>query len=290
MSEMRMTVFNVERGLCVFVRSPNGYGVLIDCGKAAKFSPAKWIVENEKNWLTCWNDHALAWMIVTHPHDDHVEDIEYLTANLEPAVLSLQRDFDWDEILNPENGEKPSENTQAYYDWQQRYNLQLPLPDLGMEMNKFCLTPQQSQAIDPDMQHLLNNASYVTILTYKNRRIVISGDNETKGWEKLLENMEFCKAIKGTDFFVTPHHGHESGFCASLYETMGKPLLNITSERGGDESVCAFYRDASCARGMSFDGVIRRHLTTRQGRSITVTIPESGESRVRYSALPENLS
>ena len=121
MGELRVTVFNVERGLCVFVRSPSGYGVLIDCGKSEKFSPTKWIVENAKRGLTQWNGYALSWMIVTHPHDDHVEDIDYLKSHLPPAILTRQKSYDWEAILQPQSG-VPSPNVQNYYDWQQTYN------------------------------------------------------------------------------------------------------------------------------------------------------------------------
>jgi len=36
-------LFNVQHGLCAFVKSPTGYGLLIDCGSRGKFSPIKWI-------------------------------------------------------------------------------------------------------------------------------------------------------------------------------------------------------------------------------------------------------
>ena len=290
MSEFKMTVFNVERGLCIFVRSPNGYGVLIDCGKGEKFSPVKWIVENVKSDLTQHNGYSLAWLIVTHPHDDHVEDIDYLKSYLPPAILCRQKSYDWDSILLPESGEA-SENMQTYYDWQQTYNVAVTeYPDLGMETQRFALTPTQAERIDENTQHLLNNSSYVTVFAYKGWKLVVSGDNETLGWEKLLEDADFRAAIAGADFFVTSHHGHTSGFCPELFDVMGKPWINITSEKSGDESVSPSYSSDQYARGVTLSGTKRYHLTTRKDGNIIVQITAEGKAYVDTRSYPDNLS
>jgi beta-lactamase superfamily II metal-dependent hydrolase len=289
MGELKMTVFNVERGLCIFVRSPNGYGVLIDCGKSEKFSPVKWIVENMKNHLTQHNGYALAWLIVTHPHDDHVEDIDYLKSYLPPAILCRQKSYDWDSILLPESGEA-SENMQTYYDWQQTYNVAVTeYPDLGMEMQRFALTPTQAERIDDNTQHLLNNSSYVTVFAHKGWKLVVSGDNELSGWNKLLENDAFCAAVKGASFFVTSHHGHRSGFCPGMFDIMGRPWINVTSEKSGDESVEPLYSSEKYARGITFSGKKRYHLTTRRDGSIIVRIKDEQNAYVDAYSYPDNL-
>lgn len=289
MAELRMTIFNVERGLCIFVRSPNGYGVLIDCGKSEKFSPVKWIVENVKSDLTQWNGHALSWLIVTHPHDDHVEDIDYLKSHLSPAILSRQKSYNWETVLQPESG-MPSENAQTYYDWQLTYNAPVKeCPDLGMRMQRFALTPAQAKSIDDNMQHLLNNSSYVVVFAYKGRKLVVSGDNETLGWKKLLEDADFCAAVAGADFFVTSHHGHKSGFCPELFDVMGKPWISITSEKSGDESVSPSYSSDQYARGVTLSGTKRYHLTTRKDGSIIVRITDEGKAYIDTHSYPDNL-
>lgn len=290
MGEFKMTVFNVERGLCIFVRSPNGYGVLIDCGKSEKFSPVKWIVKNVKSSLTQHNGHALSWLIVTHPHDDHVEDIDYLKSHLPPAILLREKSYDWETILQPKLRE-PSENVQTYYDWQQTYNAPVTeYPDLGMEMQRFALTPTQAKSIDDDMQHLLNNSSYVVVFAYKGWKLVVSGDNETLGWKKLLEKADFCAAVAEASFFVTSHHGHKSGFCSELFDVMGKPWINITSEKSGDESVSSSYSSDQYARGVTLSGTKRYHLTTRKDGNIIVRITNEGEAYIDLRSYPDNLS
>jgi len=283
MSKLTVWVFDVERGLCVLVQTPAGYGVLIDCGRSRDFSPAQWIADNLT--LTPWLGHNLAWMIVTHPHDDHVEDIQNLKRLLPPALLDRHDDYDWQTVLNPPDGD-PSENAKAYYQWQATYlNTAFSLPPLGLNLETLFLSPRQAAHLDPNPQHSLNNSSYVTVFTWQTGhgrwKVVVAGDNETKGSTKLLEQPLFRDAITGAHFLVTPHHGHASGFCKELFDVMGKPLLNVTSEREGDQSVYAGYLDY--AEGWSVHGADRKHLTTRCDGHITITMNDRFECAVETS-------
>lgn len=268
---MRMTVFDVERGLCVYVRSPTGYSMLIDCGRSSDFSPAQWIADNEAASLTKWNNYTLTKLVVTHPHDDHVEDIDNVKAKLEPGLLKKVDDFNWTEIVNPDDGD-PSENVVTYYEWQKKYTWkEYTPPNWGMDIEHFFVPPKEAAAISASDQNLVNNASIVTVLKYVvpkgSWKVVIAGDNETAGWTELLKRADFKTAIEGADFFVTPHHGHESGFSADLMAAMGKPLLNITSERAGDESVFDY---TPYAAGRTIGDKERYHLTTRRDGHITL--------------------
>lgn len=287
MAELKIIVFNVERGLCVYARTPNDYAVLIDCGRSQDFSPAQWIAENETSGLNTWNGRHLAWMVVTHPHDDHVEDIATIKASLPPSILLRHKSYDWEDVLNPPDGD-PSPNAKSYYQWQKTYSEPLKsYPDLGLSFQRFALTPDQAKSINGDTQHLLNNSSYVTVLTYQPAgrlavwKVVIAGDNETASWEALLRRDEFTSAIKGADFFVTSHHGHKSGFSQDLFDVMGFPILNITSERTGDTSV---FNYARYARGTTFYGEQRYHLTTRTDGHIVIRMNDNLQYDIWASA------
>jgi beta-lactamase superfamily II metal-dependent hydrolase len=67
---------------------------MIDCGRTTNFSPVKWLVENEMHTLVRWNGFALFHFIVTHSHDDHVEDIDNIVNQLPFAILYRQTDLD----------------------------------------------------------------------------------------------------------------------------------------------------------------------------------------------------
>lgn len=284
MMDMRVWIFNVDRGLCVLVRTSSGHGVMIDCGCSSDWSPSRWIASQKGPVLTPWSSSSstydLAWLVVTHPHDDHVEDIANVKQYLTPGVLSRHKDYDWDAILKPQEGE-PSENTKEYYEWQKTYSRTVPkeeLPQLGCTFKRFSLDPAEAAELSSDSQHILNNSSYISVFTWtlidRYWKLMVCGDNETNGLRTLLSQQEFIDEIAGTHFFVTPHHGHDSGYSPELFEAMGKPLCNITSERKGDQSVANEY--TAQAQGCDFKGDERQHLTTRTDGHIVLQLTPSG--------------
>ena len=277
-------MFNVERGLCVLVRTPSGHGVMVDCGRSADWSPIDWIVSDKGPRLETWsNEHStypLAWMVITHPHADHVQDIEKVKQQFLPGVLSRHKYYDWDSILSPKNG-SPSDNVVTYHKWQTKYSRTVPdesLPKLGCDFKRFKLSPSKAAELNSDSQRILNNSSYISVFNWPLERgywkIVVCGDNETNGLKELLKQQDFQDAVNGADFFVTPHHGHNSGYCSELFEAMGKPICNFTSEKTGDESVATEY--SSQAQGCDFKGDNRFHLTTRNDGHIVLDLHSSG--------------
>jgi beta-lactamase superfamily II metal-dependent hydrolase len=184
-------------------------------------------------------------------------------------------------VLNPSDGD-PSPNARVYFDWQQTYTATATtMPDYGLDIKTFCLTPTEAATIDPTPQHLLNNSSIVTVFTWqlsasKSWKVVVSGDNETAGWLALLKRDSVRQCVKGADFFVTAHHGHTSGFCDELFKTMGRPLAIISSERAGDQSV---YNYSPYASGVPLNGTTRCHLTTRSDGHIVIGM----QSDLRYT-------
>jgi hypothetical protein len=126
------------------------------------------------------------------------------------------------------------------------------------------------------------------MLKYRAWKIFFSGDLKTDGWEELLKRDSFKTALAGTDFFVTSHHGHESGYSSQIYEAMGKPYINIVSEKQGEE-VCDAYSQEENAKGIEFSGQTRRMLTTRRDGSIIIEIPSSGNPQIDLRKLEDNI-
>lgn len=273
MPALKMRVFDVQRGLCVFLRTPTDHGIMIDCGRSDDRSPAAWVLANEAPTLQRLNGYTLAYLIVTHPHDDHVEDIDNIKTFLPPAILGWEKNHDWATVLNPPNGE-PSENVVTYREWQETYNQPIAqMPDFGITLTRYWLLPTEAATVSSATQNLVNNTSMVTVVDYATAggvfKVVIAGDNETAGWEALLKKSDFKKAVAGAHFFVTAHHGHESGYSNDLLTAMGTPLVNITSERAGDECVHDYGQHA---KGAMVGGESRSHLTTRCDGDITISM------------------
>ena len=266
---MKLIVFAVERGLCAYVRTPNDYGILIDCGKSTTVAPAEWLEEHEAPTLKRRGDAAVS-LIVTHPHENHLMDIDSVVSRLRPAALCCEADFDWPALVDLATDS--NSNVRAYYSWlSARPPGDEALPDFGATVRCFSLSWHEATTI--------NDLSVVTVISYISAqryswKIAVAGDNRAEGMEALLAKPEFRAEIKGVDFFVTSGHGRESGFSAEMFKCMGKPLANISCSRLGGGRVDARYRKN--AQGVKFPDGSRSHFITPEDGNITVEMHDDG--------------
>jgi len=274
---MKLIVFAVQQGLCAYVRTPNDYGILIDCGMGGPgetASPAEWLAEHEAPTLKRQGDAGVS-LIVTHPHDSHLTDIDAVISKLSPAALCCETEFDWPAILPADSNAK----VRAYHSWLSARASGEPLPDFGAIVRCFSLSRQEAEALGWDREGTINNRSVVTVFSYNSAegyswKIVVAGDNTTEGLEALLAKPEFREEIEGADFFVTSGHGRESGFGAEMFKCTGKPLANISCSRLGGGRVDARYRKN--AQGVKFPDGSRTHLITPEDGNITVEMHDDG--------------
>jgi len=229
-------IFNVGRGLCVAVRSPNGYLCLVDCGRSDDFSPIAWLARQQ--W-TRHKGYKLAKLIITHPHVDHIADIETLTASLKPFMILRRRDLNWAKVTSGGN-----DQTAAMQHYTRRYmppEYSAPVSDHdkpdwgpGFSLEAYRLNELTVARISNTDSSYVNNSSFVLILKYLNYTLVLNGDIECEGMCALLQQEpRLCASIQsGVDFYLAPHHGHSSGFCSSWFEKAGRTqIFNIASER-----------------------------------------------------------
>ena len=261
MGDLNILVFNVDHGFCSFLHSPNGYGLLYDCGRGTYFSPIRYIQQNIP--LVPFEDRQLAKLVISHPHDDHIEDIDRLISELPPKIIRRQT-YNWNAIKTPGAQSQGYENLDTYSTWQSNYNQPVVNePDWVLQISdSICLSPSTAFRINANY---VNNSSIPMVVTYKGYKIVFSGDLEEEGWLKLLENASFCRLIEGAHFFIASHHGHSTGYCPEIFEVIGQPFLNIISMRSGDDNVHAAYSQNS--RGIMYQGQTRYMLSTRNDGS-----------------------
>ena len=284
---MKVVVFDVEHGACAFVRTPTNYTMLIDCGCTENFLPVLYIRENELENATAWNGHKLTLLTITHPHDDHIQDIETVTKVCEPAFL-LRQKYDWEDVKTAEDGDY--DNLDTYTEWQEKYNAPAVLtPEYGLKIESFWLTPQEAKQVDENKY--INNSSIVTVLTVQGskhtEKFLFGGDVETAGWEALLKlKPGFKGAVQNVDFFIVPHHGHASGFSEALYAAMGgKPIANIISIHHNDEHIDTRYSQEAYALGTNVTGELRRSFTTRRDGTITINVSDEGKYSITIQQL-----
>lgn len=266
---LTIKIWDVLQGLAIYIRTPNGKDIIIDAGINEKgFSPLKHIKEK-------YHIGTIEYAIITHPHKDHIEDIENLI-NFKPKVVKkpshiLKEDIDWNNLNFDDK-----KLFEKYFEFNDNYSS--PISDDHEHNPKY--SKNYGGVIiktfneDTLSKSNLNNHSIITILEYAGSKILIPGDNESPSWNKLLEDKQFIEAIKGTDVLVAPHHGRESAYYKELFEHISPKLIIISDSPGTDTSANDRYSNhATGWEVYNFSGQESRKrfvLSTRQDGMIQI--------------------
>lgn len=84
-----MTVWNVQLGLAVHVKAPNGKYIVIDLGTGE---------DGNASPLGKRRNDNIAYMIITHPHLDHIDDILHFDENA-PRIIKRAKSITNAEVM-----------------------------------------------------------------------------------------------------------------------------------------------------------------------------------------------
>jgi hypothetical protein len=164
-----------------------------------------------------------------------------------------------------------------------------------MELYKFSLPPIEADKLSSTDSEYANNTSIVTLIKYKKFCIAITGDILKEGMTRLLQLNPLLKTNifgykddngdhkQGVDFFVCPHHGHESGFNDNWFFWSGPTrIFNIVSERrkGPNESQeqvavsNKYLKDDYC---LGNNKANKKIVSTKSGNHINIEIRDNGK-------------
>jgi beta-lactamase superfamily II metal-dependent hydrolase len=278
---LKAVFWDVQHGSAAYIRTPAGKNIAVDLGTGSFknsdkiFSPLLYL--KRKYNLTRLDD-----IIITHPHQDHLTDIINFY-ELSPYCINIPKHLTHDDILtgNPKGSDTILE---AYFKIDDRYNS--PIPDSLNPLKEYNNGGVDIQVFSPKecATSNLNNHSSVTIISYSGSKLLIPGDNEEPSWNKLLDDEDFIKAIKGIDVFVASHHGRKSGFSANLFELMGQPYLTIISDGPeGETSATDLYSAKTkgfTVHKRSGGTEERKCLSTRTDGVIVVKFGKENDKRI----------
>jgi competence protein ComEC len=272
---MPLTVkfYNVEHGCCTHIITPNGMNLLVDIGTKCSKSICKHIKDKHLG------DNRLNYLIITHPHLDHIQDLPNLyTYNIKPHTLRRPpsafplvagRDFTTAQRniiakANELNNEYTSGVGWDANPCNKDYNG-------GVEITAF--SPDSADENNDD----LNTYSSVIIVKYGNFKIVLTGDNPKEILETMLGKNDFMSAVKNSDILLAPHHGRDSDFCEKFVECVN-PRLTVISDShikySTQEYAAQKYRNKT--RGVNWNNEKRYVLTTRSDGTITLEFHNNG--------------
>jgi len=223
---LEIVFWDVQHGNATYIRTPNETHIVQDVG-IGSYGMNNKVFSPLLHLKSKYGVSRLDYVIVTHPHRDHIADIMNFD-QLSPCALRRPEHLPKDSIMKNIRQEDKY-LFEKYFEIDQRFSERIPPsrdPELsenngGVDIQVFnpCLCSTSN----------LNNHSSVTVLSYANSKVILPGDNEPPSWKELLEKNSFKDAIRNADIFLAPHHGRESGYFSELYEYF-KPKLTIISD------------------------------------------------------------
>ena len=263
-----MTVFDVQLGLAVHVKAPNGKYIVIDLGTG---TPAS----GNTSPLNKRRGEYIAYMIITHPHLDHIDDILSFDFN-KPKILQRQTSLINDEVMkNVRDCDRAKFD--KYCEINNQYNLPVMPQDenyIGNPENYGGLSIQTFYTSECDRSNF-NNFSIITVFTLSGVKIVVCGDNETESLCVLMNQKDFRTAVKDADVLVAPHHGRDSAY-HSNFVSLVNPRITIISDTA-KTAASASDKYTQMSRGWKVNGTQRKCLTTRNDGNIMVEFGESDD-------------
>lgn len=227
-SWVEMVFWDVQHGHATYVKSPNGKHIVVDLGIGSHddnntaFSPLMHLKNN-------YGVNQLDFVIITHPHLDHIDDILNFDS-LSPKVLLRPKHLKDEEVYHDSLRDRDKPKFEKYIEINNRYNQNINDTDPvfvkpenygGLQIQRFLPTgcPRDN----------FNNHSIVSVFSYADIKVVIPGDNEDESFQELLKNDAFIKAIDGADILLAPHHGRISGYYDDFVNLV-YPRLTIVSD------------------------------------------------------------
>lgn len=264
---MRSIVFNVGGALATYFEQGETY-VVVDIGKSNEFSPVNDFLlplfEKKKRRKNHDGKYVISQLVVSHPHNDHLSDIQPFDKSFCPYLLTCPNNntkgnslenIRWNRVSSPQD-------PNIIYLKKMMKNRCIPLRSVdpqhiyityikpgNVERNKSLLDESYT-----------NNISIVTFIDFGIYSIFLPGDLQKEGMKYLLSDT-YCNSLKkklgqGVDYLICPHHGLRSSFSVDLFSSMkdGKTQrLNIVSEKrtseGNDRIVDSRYGSAQYCLG-----------------------------------------
>lgn len=197
-------LFSIGRGISVFIRTGLNQAMIYDVGSSDEFSPADFVSKHLLPSIDKYDNHQVAQVVISHPHLDHIREIERLRegSNLSPSLLTCPHDkenvagnderIDWTRITNPDGADSLIDTYKALYEKRKlplqtiRYQSDRSVPNLEYGVY-YVRPPEVAKLLPKDDQAYSNGVSLVLFLRHGSHTILIPGDMTPEIMEHLLD-------------------------------------------------------------------------------------------------------
>ncbi len=193
---------DVGQGDSIFIESPEGMTMLIDCGEYEK-------IDCVRDFLDDKGIERIDCLVVTHPHTDHMG-----------GMATIIRNYDIGSIYMP----KVTSNTTAFEVMLkaiQEKSMKIKTAKAGMTIDFGSVDADIIAPISAEYEGL-NNYSVVIRMQYKDRSFLFTGDIESEVEKELLDSKENLDS----DVLKVAHHGSNSSSTTKFIEAVS-PICSV---------------------------------------------------------------
>lgn len=211
-NDLEIVMLNIGQGDAIYIRTPNGYDILIDGG------PDRTVIQELGSVMPPF-DHTLDLVIASHPDADHIGGLAELTDSytintyIHSGVIketgSARALTEWEDLYG-------THVLQAYRGW----NLHIE-QDLWLEF------------IHPDPTHFheeVNDDSVMFLLHYKEFTVLFTGDSAVEVEKEIIAHYGTTAAqVLDADVLKVGHHGSRTSTSQELLDisTPRTALINV---------------------------------------------------------------
>ena len=269
---LTMKFLDIGLGTSILIETDK-INIIFDCGIDS---------ETGNNAFKELDDDKLDYLILTHPHKDHIESLispDYKNPSQITKNNSIKKSLIEKQINNAKTNYDCSIFTK-YKEINEEYthpvseseSFSNPINNGNIILKNFIPSKQNGEE--------LNDYSIATYVSYKEHSILLMGDNTPKNIEELMEDTDFKSEIENIDVLLAPHHGRKSGYVPEFVQYLN-PTITIISDKSEDNNESAQDRYEYYSNGMYItkNGKkdFRQTLTTRNEGDITLTITNTGD-------------
>jgi competence protein ComEC len=237
----RITVLDVGQGASAFLHLPDGTRILVDAGSGrgnhrigeSVIGPYLWY---QRIWRL---DQAL----ISHPHSDHFNGMEFIIRNFRPKILWINGDT------------HREENYQAILDLAE----QLAVPESGQILaagEDFELRVLGMIGLGPQSTDV-NETSLVLRYRHGSRAVLLPGDIGKKSEELLLQQGYDLRA----DLLVAAHHGSSTSTGLDFLTAVQPQQIAVSAGRSSRQE----HFPSAANRSLWQEQNIPVHITREQG-------------------------
>lgn len=304
MSELKIWFLDVGHGDCSYIELPNGARMMIDCGCGEDHWPSKLLkyykvnkVENPAPIPNHPSGYAIDNLVISHPHGDHIGDIEAIHDEIGFFLLTGNYTNFIDRIAIEQidfrkRGQYAAKKFVGIVkEYTGKYDASEDRVVAAAAAKPACIVKKR-RFIEYEEGIDLNELSHFVSFEIGNHKVLFTGDMTSKGIGKILASDQanlFKEFVKGTTVLKIPHHGRENGCSQEMFDAFGsKPLLCIASDEvlneknEGTSNIQWYSSDRTSDVHISINGSMlnRKVLTTRKDKDIFLQISDSGDIKV----------